>query len=246
MMTVGSVDGTPFQGANNSMQTDSISKNIQKQIANAQKRLQELSSKKDMTPEEKMKKRQEIQQEITSLNQQLRQHQIELRKEQQSKGTSMDDMLGGNQNAKQAKQDSKGSGLSQASMQAMISADSSMKQAQVQGGVATEMEGRARVLESELKMDKKGGASTERKEGELASLRQKAVDATASQMSALVDANKTIKEADKAEETDTKSGSETDKADKSGREKDGIPGDMENEADTSEQPDAYIHVDVRL
>lgn len=246
MMTVGSVDGTSFQGANNSVQTDSVSKNIQKQIANAQKRLQELSSKKDMTPEEKMKKRQEIQQEINGLNQQLRQHQIELRKEQQSKGSSMDDMLGGNQSAKKTKQDSKGSGLSQASMQAMISADSSMKQAQVQGGVATEMEGSARVLESEIKMDKRGGASTERKEAELASLEQKAIDATASQMSALVDANQAVKEADKAEETDAKSGSETDKADKDGQKKDGVPANMEGEAEISEQLNDYIHVDVRL
>lgn len=245
MMTVGSVDGTSFQGVNNSVQTDSVSRNIQKQIANAQKRLQELSSKKDMTPEEKMKKRQEIQQEINSLNQQLRQHQIELRKEQQSNGASMDDMLGGNQSAKKTNQDSKGSGLSQASMQAMISADSSMKLAQVQGGVATEMEGRARVLESEIKMEKSDGVSKERKEGELASVNQKAIDATASQMSALVDANQTVKEANK-EETDTKSGSETDKADENGQKKDGVPGNMEGEAETSEQPDNYIHVDVRL
>lgn len=35
-------------------------------------------------------------------------------------------------------------GLSQASMKAMISADSAMAQAQVQGSVATKMEGRAR------------------------------------------------------------------------------------------------------
>ena len=39
---------------------DSYSKNIQNQIANAQKQLQELSSNEDMTLEEKMKKRQEI------------------------------------------------------------------------------------------------------------------------------------------------------------------------------------------
>ena len=35
----------------------------------------------------------------------------------------------------------KGTGLSKASMQAMISADSSMKQAKVQGSMATQIEG---------------------------------------------------------------------------------------------------------
>ena len=74
--------------------TDSYSRNIQNQIANAQKQLQELSSNKDMTLEEKMNKRQEIQQQINDLNVQLRQHQMEQRREKQY---SFDDMIGGNQ-----------------------------------------------------------------------------------------------------------------------------------------------------
>ena len=76
---------TPVGGMNMTKATDSVSKNIQNQIANAQKQLQELSANKDMSIEEKMKKRQEIQQQITDLNNQLRQHQIEQRKEQQEK-----------------------------------------------------------------------------------------------------------------------------------------------------------------
>ena len=143
-----------------------------------------------------MKKRQEIQQQISDLNMQLRQHQIEQRKEQQSKGASMDDMLGGNRTA--AKSGNKGSGLSQASMQAMISADSSMKQAKVQGSMATQMEGRAGVLESEIKQDA-GKGNTEKKEEELADLQAKAQSATASQMSSLSDANKSMEEAAKAD-----------------------------------------------
>ena len=66
-------------------QLDSVSKNIQNQIANAQKKLQELSSNEGLSIEDKMKKRQEIQQEINNLNQQLRQHQVEQIKEQQTK-----------------------------------------------------------------------------------------------------------------------------------------------------------------
>lgn len=58
-------------------------------------KLQELSSNQELSLEEKMKKRQEIQQEISSLTQQLRQHQIELRKQQQNKSSNSVDELTG-------------------------------------------------------------------------------------------------------------------------------------------------------
>ncbi len=76
---------------------DSYSRNIQNQIADAQKQLQELSSNKDMTQEEKMTKRQELQQQISDLNVELRQHQMEQRREKQQKQSSFDDMIGENQ-----------------------------------------------------------------------------------------------------------------------------------------------------
>ncbi len=180
--------------------TDSYSRNIQNQIANAQKQLQELSSNEEMTLEEKMKKRQEIQQQISDLNMQLRQHQMEQRKEkQQEKGTSMDDMLGG---TKGGKSGSKSTGLSQASMTAMISADTSIKQAKVPGSVATSMEGRAGVLESEIKNNH--GADVTKKKEELADVTQKAQAATASQMNTLAEANKAMEEAAVAERNDNK------------------------------------------
>ena len=183
-----------------SQATDSYSRNIQNQIANAQKQLQELSSNGDMTLEEKMKKRQEIQQQISDLNMQLRQHQMEQRKEkQQAKGTSMDDMLGG---TKGGKSGSKSAGLSQAGMTAMISADTSIKQAKVQGSVATSMEGRAGVLESEIKNNH--GADVTKKKEELADVTQKAQAATASQMNTLAEANKVMEEAAVAERGDNK------------------------------------------
>ena len=77
--------------------TDSYSRNIQNQIANVQKQLQELSSNKDMTQEEKMTKRQELQQQISDWNIQLRQHQTEQCREKQQKQSSFDHMIGGNQ-----------------------------------------------------------------------------------------------------------------------------------------------------
>ena len=192
---------------------DSVSKNIQNQIANAQQKLQDLSSNEEMSLEDKMKKRQEIQQEINNLNQQLRQHQIEQRKEQQSKNSSsMDDMVAGTSSTSKKKD----TGLSQASMQAMICADSSMKQAKVQGSMATQIQGRASVLESEIKQDA-GKGNTEKKEEELAELQAKAQSATAAQMSTLADANKSVEEAAKAENSnteDTATKNNTDKSEK--------------------------------
>ena len=196
MMKINGFNGTNTQtGAMGMAQAnDSVSKNIQNQIANAQQKLQDLSSNEELSLEDKMKKRQEIQQEITNLNQQLRQHQIEQRKEQQSKKSSMDDMVAGTKNTSAKK----GTGLSQAGMQAMISADSSMKQAKVQGSMATQMEGRAGVIASEIKQDA-GKGNTEKKEEELADLQAKAQSATAAQMSSLSDANKSMEEAAKAD-----------------------------------------------
>ena len=108
----------------------------------------------------------------------------------------MDDMLGG----ANAKTGSKSAELSQASMTAMISADTSIKQAKVQGSVAMEMKGRANVLKAEMKQS----GSTEAKEAELAELEQKAENATASQMNTLVEANKAVEKAAEAERTEKK------------------------------------------
>lgn len=213
-MTVNGISGASSQAGQMGMNqaVDSYSRNIQNQIVDAQKQLQELSSNEEMSLEEKMKKRQEIQQEISDLNMQLRQHQMEQRREkQQAKGSSMDDMLGGSR--KVAKSGNRGSGLSQASMQAMISADSSMKQAKVQGSVATQMEGRARVLESEIKTDSGRGISTEKKKKELADLQVKAQSATAAQVSTLANAGKVMEEAAKADSKEETTETKKDKTD---------------------------------
>ena len=204
---------TPAGGMNMTKATDSVSKNLQNQIANAQKQLQEISANKDMSIEEKMKKRQEIQQQITDLNNQLRQHQIEQRKEQQAKKSSMDDMLGGSKKTA-PKAGKQSTGLSQASMTAIISADSAMAQAQVQGSVATKMEGRAGVLESEIKLDSARGDDVEAKKEELAEVEQKAAQAESAQMNTLATANKELEEAAKADQQAEKTDAKDKKTDK--------------------------------
>ena len=240
-MRINGLNGANTQvGGMNMMQSnDSVSKNLQSQIANAQKQLQELSANKEMSLEEKMKKRQEIQQQIADLNNQLRQHQIEQRKEQQAKKSSMDDMLGGSKKTT-PKAGKQSTGLSQASMKAMISADSAMAQAQVQGSVATKMEGRAGVLESEIKLDQARGDDVEKKKEELVEVQQKAVQAESAQMNTLADANKELEEAAKADQQAEKTDDKDKKADK----KDAVSNEKEDStvAETEENKATDVEV----
>ena len=212
------------------IQDDAYTKSLQRQIADAQKRLQDVSADQDLSLEEKMKKCQEIQQEITNLNQQLRQHQIEQRREQQSEKTSQTN----DSTASDRTSEKVHTGLSKAHMQAMISADVSIRQADVQGSVAGRMNGRAGVLESEIRQDA-GRGDTKRKEKELSELQGKAQSATNAQMSALFDADRAMKKAQKADDI----GDDDDK----------------DEEEKKDQPDAdrkeeerisYTPIDVRL
>lgn len=265
MMTIGGITGTgnnmQMESSGVNMQTDSVSKNIQNQIARAREQLQALSSNEDMSLEQKMKKRQEIQQEITALNQQLRQHQIEQRKEMQSKGSSMEDMHGSRRSDNTAKEGSKGTGLSKASMEAMISADSSMKQAKVQGSMSAQMEGKARVLESEIKMDKSRGADTEKKEEELSDLQVRARTTKEAQISTLADAGKVMEKAaeeEQAAETAESTEGRNDKTnktektpeseEKSGEATESTEGGLNDKGavQTKTQPVHYTSVDIRL
>ncbi len=244
-MTINGINGANTQMGQMGMNqaTDSYSRNIQNQIANAQKQLQELSSNEEMTLEETMKKRQEIQQQISDLKMQLRQHQMEQRRaavsgseKQQEKASSREDMLGGTK----AKVGEKSTGLSQASMTAMLSADTSIKQAKVHGSVATEMKGRANVLKAEIKQS----GSTEAKKAELADLEQKAVNATASQMNTLAEANKAVEEAAAAERTENKD-SDT-KEEKAVQAENPQSVEKSNPEAPVAQTAVYAHVDVRL
>lgn len=222
MISVNNFNGTNTQTGSMGMTQakDAVSKNIQNQISNAQKQLQGLSSNEEMSMEEKMKKRQEIQKQIMDLNHQLRQHQMEQRRE---KGQAGNEISGSSRKAGAVKAGSRGNGLSQASMQAVLSADSSMKQADIQGSIATRIEGRAGVLEAEIKQDA-GRGNVEAKEKELSEIQQKAKAAASSQMDTLADANKIVEEAAKAEQGGkwdkeaAKKESRDSKADKTGKE----------------------------
>lgn len=197
MININRINGTNTEAGKMgvSQTMDSVSKSIQIQIENAQKQLQELSSNKDMDMEEKMEKRQEIQKQIDDLNSQLRQRQIEQRKEkQQSKASFEMDTLNGT-----VKTEKRKTGLSQAGMIAMISADSAMERAQAQGRVVTQMEGRAGVLGMEIKLDANRGKSVESKQEELDEIEKRAAGVETSQMKILKEADTVMGKAAKAD-----------------------------------------------
>lgn len=260
-MKINGLNGANSQigGMNMMKATDSVSKNIQNQISNAQKQLQELSANKDMSIEEKMKKRQEIQQQINDLNNQLRQHQIEQRKQKVENAKK--------QPKRAPKVGKKSSGLSQASMKAMLYADSAMAKAQVQGSVGTQMEGRAGVLESEIKLDSARGGDVSAKKEELEDVKQKVAAVETAQMNTLADASKKMEEAAKEEQQVEKADTKDKKADKRDKKEvvsdekqdtiiteteervvtNEISTDVAENAEVSAQEDiTYTHVDVRL
>ena len=157
----------------------------------------------------------------------------------------MDEMLGTKQQAK--KSDKQSAGLSAGSMEAMISADTSMKQADVSGSVARRMEGRAGVLEAEIKQDSAMGAAPAGKEEALAETQAKANEAASAQMGALAQADQA---AEKANETDkSRSTKKTDKNNES--ESDDKAADETGNTFDTEQPGVpfsrgYQPVDVKL
>jgi Skp family chaperone for outer membrane proteins len=179
---------------------DSVGKNLQSRIANAQKQIQNLGDNEDMSPEEKMKKRQEIQKQISDLQNQLRQHQIEQRMQDRQRRASMDDMLGGRRQS--GNNTGSNTGLSDASMQAIISADAAMSQTKVQGAVKSQMEGQAHVLKGEIKMEESRGGNAEKLKEKLAELEAKVQDLTSSQMEKLSDITQETNESAKAYKAD--------------------------------------------
>lgn len=263
----------PVMGAG--QQTDALSRSLQKQIEDVKKQLQEISSDKNMSDEEKMKKRQELQKKMTDLNQQLKQHQMEQKREarektKKEKESSMEDMLGG-RSSQGAKGGTKSAVLSTGSMQSIISADCSMKQAKVQGRAAAEMKGRENVLEVEIKLDgARAGSSkgVDAKKEQLAETRERRMGVESAQMQTLVKANNEAgkaaedmenteqtkdgqKKAQKTETKQTKTGEKTKDGSVGKEETKSLQNEEEagmalSERQEEESERRYTHMDVRL
>ncbi len=257
-MIVNSVNGMNTQpatgGAGAGTQTDPASKNLQQQIDRLQQQLKEISANQEMPAETKMKKRQDLQKQISELQIQLRQRQIDAKREEREKkkeANSFNDLLGTKEQS--STNAAQSTGLSANTMTAMISADKSVKQANVQGSVATRLEAKATTLASEIKLDGARGGDTSDKQAELADLEAKAEAAEASQLSTLTEASDTLQDAAKDEKSDNKTvdgkeekdGSET-KDSMEEVQKDGAVDAVDSEAAEAEVDTSYHPIDVRL
>jgi len=249
--STGMQPGTAGMGTGAGGQMDPVSKDLQNQIEKLKNDLKEISANQDMPTDAKMKKRQEIQKQISELEVQLRQHQIEAKKQERQKKkeeSSFDDLMGTKPQKKQ--NDSQSAGISTGSMEAMISADKSVKQADINGSTAKKMEGKANVLEAEMQLDggRGGSSNVGLKEAELAKAKETAEKATASQLDSLAQATKTMQEASREEKADKKKEDDEKKAPGTEDEEE----KKEKTTDTSgsevleETGYAYHPVDVRL
>ena len=220
---------------------DTVSKSLQSQIASAQKQLQELSSNDRMSVEEKMKKRQELQKQIADWNNQLRQHQVEERKRKQQEKEQK--KTGTDTRQKQSTAQSTGCGLSGETMQAMIGADVSVKQAKIQSSTAGRLEGKARVLETEAKNSSEVVA--ERKQEEAGDLQAKVQTAVQAQMDTLAEAKDNLAKA--ADQNKADAENKTDKEDQTDKTDTGKEAQAGQESsETQSESNPYTPVDVRI
>lgn len=138
---------------------------LQKQIETKQKELEALSENKEMDPKEKLKKKQEIEAELSELNTQLQQ-----KRSDRLQGKEREEAAPEHGGAKAPRRD----GFSGTDMNALLSADASMKQASVQDAAAGKLIGKANVLRIEAKLDGARGASAEEKLKQAAELESRA------------------------------------------------------------------------
>lgn len=196
--------GTGISGGTTGM--DSVSKNIQQQIENLRKQMQEVSRDDSLTEEERMKQKQEYQKQINELTIELRQHQMEQKKQEQESRANAQELERevSSQNVRESQ-----TGMSAQGMQSMISADNAMNIAKVTGRVADELEGKAKILKGEIEADA-GRGNVEAKEAQLQSLEEKAANASNTQMKQLGGVVQDVKETVEGKSNPEAAGSEED------------------------------------
>ena len=179
----------PSKGSSNAAM-DTVSKNLQSKILDAQKQRQELSANHEITAEEKISQRQKIQQEISDLKRQLRQHEMEQKQEQQKddlaaqekdeqkkaltkeqqQASSTDDR---DKNADTAKTEDKSRNRLKQTAKGVVSTQAFEEQSRIENSATAKREGRVRLLESEIRQDNARGSDTKQKKAQLNSIRQK-------------------------------------------------------------------------
>ena len=202
MMQIQNVSSGSMQGSSISMAVnagaDSYAKSLQEQITSLQEKMQSLSGNQELSPEEKMERRQEYMTKIAELKQALRQRQRELKKDSADKESGVDAMIP----EREATETDTAQGMRPEVMQSMVAADSAMHVSRHVGGAITETKGRLASLESEIKMDAGRGRVSERKEADKADLEKRLQQMYEQHVSSLGDVRQqivSVREAEAAE-----------------------------------------------
>ncbi|MCM1299011.1 MAG: hypothetical protein NC203_07520 [Firmicutes bacterium] len=191
--------------ATKSEMEDSLIKSYQQRIEELQQRIQDLAEA-DMDPKLKQEKKKEMLQQIADLKSQTMQRQAELRQKKQDEAAQKQAERQAEKEAEREakKQDSyvSASAFTKQGFHSMLSADNSVKLSRVHGNTAAALEGRAKELKSEIKLDGGRGAASENKIETAAKLTVRAQKAKKEQLSDLGDANRDTEAAAKAEKKD--------------------------------------------
>ena len=125
---------------------DSYEKDIQQQITRLQDKIKSLDSNKEMTAEQKMSEKQELQDKIKDLNSELRQHQIEEEQKEAAKKQEEARRAAENNNNTENKPKA---GLGSAETGVMISISATDEQIDSMKKVRTNLEGKLRTAETD-------------------------------------------------------------------------------------------------
>ncbi len=178
---------------------DSVSRNIENKIFDMQRKMQQLSSEEDISEEEKMRERQELQQEIARLNAKLRQQQAEADREKRQEELAKE---------AQAEAETENRGVeyirstdnksASTDTEEMISAEHSARQISDRGKIVAKIEGGIVVLKGEIKQDEIRGEDVEGKKAELAKQEKRAQRASSPHITVLDETRESMKKAAQA------------------------------------------------
>ena len=158
MQISGVENSAAVQNTKSTVSDDPQIKNLQSQIAELQKQIQSLAENEDMDPKAKSEKKQELQKQIADLNTQIRQRRIEAQKERQAASKTAE--------TKSEPRKFK-DGFDEHDTITLLAASSSLERSKTVGAVIKKGEGNARILTTQIEIDKSRGADTTAKEKEL-------------------------------------------------------------------------------
>lgn len=193
-------------------QKDGVSESIQKQIDNLKDQMTSISENKEMSVEQKMEKKKDLQSMIDELTNQLNQRKIEVQKEKlKEKSEATDNSELNRQQTADTNQVA--SSTDEDALKSLIGAGIAMSRVNKAESVKTSLKGEAGVLFEEIKLDSARGHDTSAKQSRLSKIKGNISGISVNNAARLSDVNKQTDEvneknaekaADKIEDPDEK------------------------------------------